>query len=162
MNMNSVFKCFSVSAVAMLCSFVLMVAYGKYVPQTMSDSNGGKPIEIDKNRIYTEEELNKAEKNMEERLRRLREERGNVDFKEAFHEAKSRAVVITWIPWFIFPLFLLLKNNLYFGFLILMVLPISLTLLSLVLPLELLIFAVCTYLSLILRKNVSFKVFENR
>ncbi len=121
-------KLLSASLVAFLCSLAIAMAIGHYIPRVY-----GTAVRPEPGRIYTWEELQKADKEARARAEELRRQLRSQSFREVVRELKLHALWGIWVPWLLLPLVTPLKTFLHFA--IVMTVPIAAALLPLV-PVE--------------------------
>src|SRR3989304_8974760 len=129
-------KLLSASLIAFVCSLAIAMAIGHYIPRVY----GGPSVRPDPGRIYTLQELEKAEREAKARGEELRRQWRSQSFREVVHELKIHALWATWVPWLLLPLVVRLKTLLHFA--VVAALPIGGALLPLVPLEELLVIAI--------------------
>lgn len=141
-----------VSTMITIVNLVIAAVYSFYVPVVIVSDETNLSMAMDKERIYTLDELVEAERKMDEQLRILKEEHRKKSLKEILQDEKKHAIYVCWIPWILVP-FLLRINHWRWG-LALLSIPSVLVPTGLFLPFEILIFAGCLYLGNQLKHRV--------
>ena len=138
-----------VSTMITIVSYVITAVYSFYVPVVIVPDDTNLSMAADREQIYTREQLEEAERKMDERIRLRKEEDRKKTLKELLQEEKKHAIYVSWIPWILVPFFLRI-NHWLLG-LALLSIPVILVPTGLFLLIEILIFGACLYLGNLLK-----------
>lgn len=141
---RKLFSFIVVSVMTTIVNLAIAAVYSFYVPVVIVSGETNHSMASDREQIFTLEQLEEAERNMDEQLRILREENSKKSFKELLQEDKKHAIYVCWIPWLLVPFFLRIDHWLW-G-LALLSIPVILVPTGLFLFIEILIFGGCLYL----------------
>ena len=89
-------------------SVIVAVAYSGFVPESSKVSYGDFVKETD--RRESSDELDAAENKMEEKLRNYKKSTKNISVVQKIISRNNSSLWITWIPWFVIPFLLRVKN----------------------------------------------------
>lgn len=131
------------SAMTTIASLVIAAAFSHYAPEVVSHETNHSTA-LEKEQLFSREQLEEAARNMEEQIRLLKEENRNKTLKEFLQEFKKHTIYVSWIPWISVPFFL--RINHWMWGLALLSIPIVLVPTGLFLFVEILVFGSCLYL----------------
>lgn len=128
-----------VFAIGVTLTSLLLGAVGSmYIPVVIE---GEANVKITTDKAYSVDELNRLEKKMDERLEQLRKEPIGGRGLSALTNSRVASIWFVWLPWLVFPFFLKSKPNI-FVLLLTLIAPILLVVINLMLPVEIIIYAV--------------------
>lgn len=153
---KKIFSLVVVSTMITIVNLVIAAAYSFYVPVVIVSDETNHSMASDREQIFTLEQLEEAERNMDEQLRILKEENSKKPLKELLQEDKKRAIYVCWIPWFLVPFFL--RINHWLWGLALLSIPVVLVPTGLFLFIEILIFGSCLYLGNQFKRRIILKI----
>lgn len=100
------------SGMAMLCSLILAVVMGAFVPFVIEDTDAGARAPTP-GKVYTEEQLNRAEKEAKARMKARAEDKSFESRAKTLRSMQRPALWISWVPWLLLPFFVRVSSILY-------------------------------------------------
>lgn len=151
LNMNNTYllRLVLISLLATVISLGISVAIGK-LPLPMDAKIDGV-ASVDKDKIYSLDELRKSDQAMSEKIRKLDDKANHEDFFSVGRSIINRSSWMSWIPWFLVPFIFQLRK--YYSVFILLLFPLLLVTIG-ILPLrEVAIYFVATNIGFFLNKQ---------
>lgn len=142
------FKFLLASAIATIVSLVITMIVSRYIPEVHGVKNS---IGIRQEQIFTQEQLDEAQRSIEDRINILKEDERNRSRKESIQNIKSYTIYFSWFPWLIVPFLLTIRYWLWGTFLL--SIPVILVPTGMFLFVEIIIFGICLYLGHQIRNN---------
>ena len=100
---------FASSCACVLSVFIIMIVstYPISSPDKYNDKRLADYMERNKRVVITEKELNESAKialdTINKNIQKAEERDRSLSFIDGFYEVKKRAIMFTWIPWFLLP-----------------------------------------------------------